>query len=148
MVPCMRMRTLRHPTEDLRIAILSMMKPVPRPKSEPDDQLVTFPSVYAPSCTAVMLSLSQAVAAMTRFRVKDAIPSQQKRTETIRAYPVRGIVLVSDAVSSKVTWRGGFVFRSCRLLDVTRSLNFKQELVNKCSSDDIELFSSSIQWHE
>lgn len=57
-------------------------------------------------------------------------------------------MLVSDAVSSKVTWRGGFVFRSCRLLDVTLSLNFKQELVNKCSSDDIELFSSSIQWHE
>jgi len=87
-----------------------------------------------------------AIVSMTGVRVLNHSSGTQKRRETRDAYLVSGILMVlADAVSSMVTYRGRFAFRRNRSFDVTSSVNMRHERMKYSSGDDVELFSSPVK---
>jgi hypothetical protein len=50
------------------------------------------------------------------IRVHYSLPREQMRRESLGAYPLCGIMLLSNAVSTMFTMSGGFVFRTESLI--------------------------------
>jgi len=73
-------------------------------------QVASFRSVYVHLRRAVKPSSLEAIVAIVGLQVP--FPRKQKRREHLGAYPVKGIVLLGNAVSSLTAKRTGFVFRT------------------------------------
>jgi hypothetical protein len=103
---------LFHSIEDLWNTILSMMPQLPEGKSRLENTSRNFETSPLTSCKAVTHAPLQLINVMPGIRVQDAFLSQHKRQGPPGAFPVCGVVLLWNALSSVAAKQEGYVFET------------------------------------
>jgi len=108
-VRCTHKRMLFYSTVDLWTVNLSIMKKVRERKSKLENKMRNFHGSTFLPCEAVTHSPRKTTTSMNNVRAHYRFPYKHKGRKHLRAFTVRGTMLLSNAGSSSLTTRGGFV---------------------------------------